>query len=43
MAIKRTHLDDGNTDTSFIKLSKYLKKTAVPKYFSKVESSKGVI
>ncbi len=43
MAIKRTHLDDGNTDTSFIKLSEYLKKTAVPKYFSKVESSDGVI
>ncbi|MDE6664873.1 MAG: hypothetical protein K2K14_01605 [Ruminococcus sp.] len=43
MAIKRMHLDDENTETALAKLSEYLTKTAVPKYFSKIESSDGVI
>lgn len=43
MAIKRTYIDDENTETALAKLSEYLTKTAVPKYFSKVESSDGLI
>lgn len=43
MAIKRTYIDDGNAETALVKLSEYLTTTAVPKYFSKIESSDGVI
>lgn len=43
MAIKRTHIYDENTETALAKLSEYLTKTAVPKYFSKVENTDGVV
>ena len=43
MAIKKTYIYDENAETALSKLSEYLNKTAVPKYFSKVENTDGVI
>ncbi|MDE5772309.1 MAG: hypothetical protein K2I06_11915 [Ruminococcus sp.] len=43
MAVKRTYIDNENAETALARLSEYLTETAVPKYFSKVESSGGVI
>ncbi|MDE5620902.1 MAG: hypothetical protein K2I80_10405 [Ruminococcus sp.] len=43
MAIERTYIDDENTETALFKLSEYLIKTAVSKYFTKVENKDGVI
>ncbi len=43
MAVERIYIDDENTETALEKLSEYLKKTAVSKYFSKVEINEDVI
>lgn len=43
MAIKKTYIDDSDTETALVKLSEYLTNTAVPKYFSKVENADGLI
>lgn len=43
MAIKKTYIDNENTETALVRLSEYLTKTAVPKYFSKVENTDGVV
>ena len=43
MAIKKTHIDYENTETALVRLSEYLTKTSVPKYFSKVENTDGVV
>lgn len=43
MAIKKTYIDYENTETALTRLSEYLTKTAVPKYFSKVENTDGAV
>lgn len=43
MAIEKTYIYDENSDTALAKISEFLTTTAVPKYFSKIENSDGVI
>lgn len=41
--IERTYIYDSDTETALANLAEYLEKNAVPRYFTKIESSEGII